>query len=106
MMIAVVMLFSMSYWLLSKAEARNWKAYLEGKFAKSLSSGSIIGLWLTSFLAVYREGAETVLFYLALIGDCQYHQRPLIGSGRFWRWLCDLAGGLFGDALYRGQTTT
>lgn len=25
--------------------------------------------WLTSFLAVYREGAETVLFYFALFGD-------------------------------------
>lgn len=84
MMIAVVMLFSMSYWLLSKAEARNWKAYLEGKFAKSLSSGSIIGLWLTSFLAVYREGAETVLFYLALIGDANTtsgHLSVLAGFG-------------------------
>ncbi|MGX8943087.1 FTR1 family iron permease [Symbiopectobacterium sp. Eva_TO] len=69
MLIAVVMLFSMSYWLLSKVEARHWKAYLEGKLSHSLSSGSVIGLWLTSFLAVYREGAETVLFYFALVGD-------------------------------------
>lgn len=69
MMIAVVMLFSMSYWLLSKVEARHWKAYLEGKLSHSLSSGSMVGLWLTSFLAVYREGAETVLFYFALMGD-------------------------------------
>lgn len=69
MLIAVVMLFSMSYWLLSKVEARHWKAYLEGKLSNSLSSGSVIGLWLTSFLAVYREGAETVLFYFALVGD-------------------------------------
>ncbi|MEH0832505.1 FTR1 family iron permease [Pectobacterium cacticida] len=69
MLIAVVMLFFMSYWLLSKVEARHWKAYLEGKLSHSLSSGSMIGLWLTSFLAVYREGAETVLFYYALVGD-------------------------------------
>lgn len=69
MLIAVVMLFSMSYWLLSKIEARHWKAYLEGKLSESLSKGSLIGLWLTSFLAVYREGAETVLFYFALFGD-------------------------------------
>ena len=69
MLIAVVMLFSMSYWLLSKIEARHWKAYLEGKLSQSLSKGSLIGLWLTSFLAVYREGAETVLFYFALFGD-------------------------------------
>ncbi len=69
MLIAVVMLFSMSYWLLSKIEARHWKAYLEGKLSQSLSKGSLVGLWLTSFLAVYREGAETVLFYFALFGD-------------------------------------
>lgn len=69
MLIAMVMLFSIIYWLLSKVEARHWKAYLEGNLSHSLSSGSVIGLWLTSFLAVYREGAETVLFYFALVGD-------------------------------------
>ena len=69
MLIAVFMLFSMSYWLLSKVEARHWKAWLEGKLSNSLSRGSLIGLWMTSFLAVYREGAETVLFYYALVGD-------------------------------------
>ncbi|XBS68623.1 FTR1 family protein [Acerihabitans sp. KWT182] len=69
MMVAMVTLFFMSYWLLSKVEARRWKAYLEGKLSLSLTSGSLAGLWFTSFLAVYREGAETVLFYYALIGD-------------------------------------
>ncbi|MGC6406324.1 FTR1 family protein [Bisgaard Taxon 45] len=69
MMIAVVMLFMMSYWLLSKVEAQNWQRYLEGKLSTALTTGSLIGLWLTSFLAVYREGAETVLFYYALVSD-------------------------------------
>lgn len=71
MIIAVVMLFMMSYWLLSKVEAQNWKRYLEGKLSTALTTGSLVGLWLTSFLAVYREGAETVLFYYALAGDAQ-----------------------------------
>ncbi|TNH23614.1 FTR1 family iron permease, partial [Testudinibacter sp. TR-2022] len=71
MIFAVIMLFMMSYWLLSKVEAQNWKRYLEGKLSTSLTTGSLIGLWLTSFLAVYREGAETVLFYYALVGDIQ-----------------------------------
>ena len=71
MMIAVVMLFMMSYWLLSKVEAQNWKRYLEGKLSTALTTGSLVGLWITSFLAVYREGAETVLFYYALAGDAQ-----------------------------------
>lgn len=71
MIVAVVMLFMMSYWLLSKVEAQNWKRYLEGKLSTALTAGSLAGLWLTSFLAVYREGAETVLFYYALAGDAK-----------------------------------
>ena len=71
MLIATVMLFGMSYWLLSKVEAQHWKAYLQQKIGTSLSQGSLIGLWLTSFLAVYREGAETVLFYFALAADAK-----------------------------------
>ncbi|MFM2475653.1 FTR1 family protein [Celerinatantimonas sp. MCCC 1A17872] len=66
MLIAVVVLFSMSYWLLSKVEAHKWQNYLQSKLSRSLTSGSIAGLWFASFLAVYREGAETVLFYYAL----------------------------------------
>lgn len=69
MIVAVFVLFSMSYWLLSKAEAAHWKAYLEGKISASLTRGSMFGLWFASFLAVYREGAETVLFYQALLAD-------------------------------------
>lgn len=69
MMIAVVVLFFMSYWLISKAEAEHWKEYLEKQISSSLTKGSLAGLWFASFLAVYREGAETVLFYQALLID-------------------------------------
>ena len=55
----------------TKVEAENWKRYLEGKLSTALTTGSLIGLWLTSFLAVYREGAETVLFYYALVSDAK-----------------------------------
>lgn len=71
MIIAVIVLFSMSYWLLAKAEAEHWKEYLETKLSDSLTKGSMFGLWFASFLAVYREGAETVLFYLAFISDAK-----------------------------------
>ncbi|PJC86765.1 iron permease [Vibrio sp. HA2012] len=69
MMVAVVVLFFMSYWLLSKVEAVQWKRYLEKKLSASMTTGSLFGLWFASFLAVYREGAETVLFYYALASD-------------------------------------
>jgi high-affinity iron transporter len=67
MLLAAVVLFSMSYWLVSKAEAEQWMAYIRDKVGGSLSQGSLKALWFASFLAVYREGAETVLFYQALL---------------------------------------
>jgi high-affinity iron transporter len=69
MLIAVVVLFFMSYWLLSKVEATQWKRYLQSKLSHSLTTGSIAGLWFASFLAVYREGAETMLFYYVLAAN-------------------------------------
>ena len=66
MLLAAVVLFSISYWLISKTEAQKWTAYLKNKVSRSLSSGSLKTLWFTAFLAVYREGAETVLFFQAL----------------------------------------
>jgi len=69
MLVAALILFTMSYWLVSKAEAAKWSAYIKGKVQGSLSSGSLKALWFTSFLAVYREGAETVLFFQALTTD-------------------------------------
>ncbi|MHB1126708.1 MAG: FTR1 family iron permease [Bacillota bacterium] len=67
MLLAVAVLFSVSYWMISKVEAEKWRKYIEGKVQSSLSTGSSAALWVAVFLAVYREGAETVLFYQALL---------------------------------------
>ncbi len=69
MLIAAFLLFYVSYWLLSNAHAKKWSKYISDQVSESLSSGSIKALWFTVFLAVYREGAETVLFYQALISE-------------------------------------
>lgn len=66
MLVAAVVLFTISYWLISKAEAERWMAYVRDKVDRSVTSGSLATLWFVAFLAVYREGAETVLFYAAL----------------------------------------
>jgi high-affinity iron transporter len=69
MLVAVGLLFYVGFWLLSNAHAKKWAAYISGKVKDSISSGSAKALWFTVFLAVYREGAETVLFYQAIIFD-------------------------------------
>ncbi|CZE47844.1 FTR1 family iron permease [Campylobacter geochelonis] len=71
MLVAVLLLFYVGFWLLSNAGAKKWNTYIKGHIASSLSSGSSKALWWTVFLAVFREGAETVLFYQALIFDAK-----------------------------------
>lgn len=67
MLLAVVVLFWVSSWLTGKIQARKWQEYIEGKVKASVTTGSTFALAAVAFLAVYREGAETILFYEALV---------------------------------------
>lgn len=66
MLIAAAVLFYVSYWLISKRESDRWQQYINGQIDKAVERGSVYALGFAAFLAVYREGAETVLFYQAL----------------------------------------
>lgn len=68
-LIAVVVLFYVSNWMVSKAEAEAWNKYIEGQVETSAEKGSVFTLGFTAFLAVYREGAEVILFYQPLLDD-------------------------------------
>jgi len=69
MLVAVAVLFYVSYWVLSKIEADRWNAFLKSKMQGALSSESGLALASVAFLAVYREGVETILFYKALLSS-------------------------------------
>jgi high-affinity iron transporter len=69
MLVAVAVLFSVSYWLISKVEAARWQQFIREKVDAALAGGGGRALTLVAFLAVYREGAETALFYQALLHD-------------------------------------
>ncbi|HKH84022.1 MAG TPA: cytochrome c/FTR1 family iron permease [Gemmatimonadales bacterium] len=66
MAVAALVLFYVSYWLLSKMEVVKWNHFVKSKVNDALTSGSSLALASAAFLAVYREGCETVLFYKAL----------------------------------------
>jgi high-affinity iron transporter len=66
MVLATVVLFYVSYWLLSKMEVVKWNHFVKSKVHHAVTSGSAFALASAAFLAVYREGFETVLFYKAL----------------------------------------
>jgi high-affinity iron transporter len=82
MLLAVVVLFFVSNWMVSKAESEAWKSYIRGKVASAATTGSAVALAAASFLAVFREGAETILFYQALLADIKEHTAMLwLGFG-------------------------
>jgi high-affinity Fe2+/Pb2+ permease len=51
-------LFSVSFWLISKAESRHWTAYLSARSSAALGGRRLLVLSGLAFLAVYREAAE------------------------------------------------
>ncbi len=63
---AVVILIYVGFWLHSKAYAQRWKLFIEQHLQGALSKGTLWALASVSFIAVYREAFETVLFYEAL----------------------------------------
>jgi len=66
MLLAAATLFYVSYWLVSKVEIAAWTRFVKSHIQKAVESGSGIALAGVAFLAVYREGFETILFYKAL----------------------------------------
>ncbi len=66
MLLATGVLFSVSYWLLTKLEVAKWNAFVRSRVQDAVAGGSSLALASVAFLAVYREGFETVLFYKAL----------------------------------------
>ena len=69
LLLAVLVLFSVSYWLISKVEAAKWQQFIKEKVSTALDQGGGRALTFVAFLAVYREGAETALFYQALFNE-------------------------------------
>lgn len=63
---AAVMLIYVSYWLHSKSSVSTRNNNIQDKSSKSLASGSLFSLGFLAFLAVFREGTETVLFYIGM----------------------------------------
>jgi len=65
-LVAAAMLLYVGFWMHRHAHAARWKAYLEARVQSALSGRTLWGLAAISFVAVYREVFETVLFYQTL----------------------------------------
>ena len=64
--LAVAVLFWVSFWILNKVETKKWIEFVKAKVWQATTTGSVMVFAMLSFFTVYREGFETVLFYQAM----------------------------------------
>ena len=65
-LVAAALMLYVSGWLLVKQDPKGWKDYLAHKADNALAQDTVWAVGALAFLAVFREGAETVLFINAL----------------------------------------
>ncbi|ABN44541.1 High-affinity Fe 2+/Pb2+ permease, putative [Streptococcus sanguinis SK36] len=64
---AVAMMILVGIWLHSKASIEKWNDFMESQMKAVTATGSFLSMFALSFLAVFREGAETILFYAGIL---------------------------------------
>ena len=64
---AVIMMILIGIWLHSKSSVKKWNAFMESQMQTVTKTGSFLSMFALSFLAVFREGAETILFYVGIM---------------------------------------
>jgi high-affinity iron transporter len=80
-LLAAVVLLYVGIWMHSKTHAAQWQAYIQQHINSHLTAGTLWGLALLAFIAVYREVFETVLFYQALLTQAAASQYSSVLSG-------------------------
>lgn len=65
-LLAAALMLYVSGWLMVKQDPRGWQDYLSHKADQALSQDTVWAVGALAFFAVFREGAETVLFINAL----------------------------------------
>lgn len=70
-MLAAALLIYVSNWILSKSEGDAWHRYINQTIDKKATGGGQWALFTVVFLAVAREGFETILFFVPVFGAAQ-----------------------------------
>lgn len=65
-LLAAVILLWVGVWMHGKSQAGAWQRYIRDRLGHALSQRSAWGLFGLSFIVVYREAFETILFYAAI----------------------------------------
>ncbi len=78
---AVGVLLYVGFWMHSKSEAGKWQAYVKGKIQNLAKKENMLGLAFLSFLVVFREAFESVLFLSALSMEVGESHQAAFGGG-------------------------
>ncbi|MEH7402659.1 FTR1 family protein [Gottfriedia acidiceleris] len=65
-LIAVVFMLTVGLWLHKQSRQQEYGSKMKEKAKAAIAGGGILSLSLLSFFAVFREGAETVVFYIGM----------------------------------------
>ncbi|KMY32736.1 transporter [Lysinibacillus xylanilyticus] len=65
-LLAAAMMIGVGIWLHSKSSVTSWNRYISKQMGNAISSGSVFAMAAISFLSVFREGAETLVFYAGI----------------------------------------
>lgn len=73
---AAAMMIGVGVWLHNKTSVGSWNRYISNQMNQAISTGSVVSMAAVSFLSVFREGAETIVFYIGIL--------PKMEMSQFW----------------------
>ncbi len=80
-LIAVIVLAFVGFWLHNHSHSKKWKEFIEKKIGAQLKGENMIGLAFFSFMVVFREAFESILFLQAIGMETQSGDQSSIGFG-------------------------
>lgn len=80
---AVVVLIWAGFWLHDKSHAQQWTKFIKEKIGGYLEKDKMFGLAFFSFMVVFREAFEVILFLQAISLEAQPGHESAVGLGVF-----------------------
>ena len=80
-LVAVIVLAFVGFWLHDHSHAKKWQKFIEEKIGKQLKKDKMFGIAFFSFMVVFREAFESILFLQAISLETQPAHQSSIGLG-------------------------
>lgn len=80
-LVAVIILAFVGFWLHNNSQVGKWKIFVEEKIGKQLQKEKMFGLAFFSFMVVFREAFESILFLQAINLETTALNKSAIGFG-------------------------